>query len=377
LAEQAGRTHLYLRSLDLYAHLLADTGDLMAASVIVQKARVCFQSTSEDDSLLPIPEFTASYIAYQRDELEEARRSCLHAIQAARQHEAWPWEMKAHVFLSDVYRARHNTEGALRELNEADILMRDRVSQTRARGHRLLDAISARRAWIAIAQGERGAAAGWRAHASSIDAERASLTSWIDRPVLTVTVRAFLLDGHTDQVMAFLTPLLARAEAAGAGEAYLGLLVLWALVQVAAGKHDRALQELAAALRLSAPQQNRRFFLDEGKQMPALLHAALQHQALDLPTRRFTRDLLTRFSSSAAPARRVEPTHPDLVEALSDREREILRLVASGLSNQEIADQLIVELSTVKWYITSIHGKLGVGRRTQAVARGRELGLLP
>jgi LuxR family maltose regulon positive regulatory protein len=66
-----------------------------------------------------------------------------------------------------------------------------------------------------------------------------------------------------------------------------------------------------------------------------------------------------------------------LVEPLSDRELEVLRLVAEGLSNREIAQALYISLRTVKWHTGNIYGKLGVKSRTQAVARARTLGVLP
>ncbi|KPV49563.1 LuxR family transcriptional regulator, partial [Kouleothrix aurantiaca] len=65
-----------------------------------------------------------------------------------------------------------------------------------------------------------------------------------------------------------------------------------------------------------------------------------------------------------------------LAEALTPREREVLRLIAAGASNQAIAQQLVLTLGTVKKYANSIFGKLGVRSRTQAIVRGRELGLL-
>jgi LuxR family maltose regulon positive regulatory protein len=68
---------------------------------------------------------------------------------------------------------------------------------------------------------------------------------------------------------------------------------------------------------------------------------------------------------------------PGLVEPLSDREREVLALLAAGRSNQQIADQLFLALDTVKKHVSHILDKLGAGNRTQAVTRARELGQLP
>jgi LuxR family maltose regulon positive regulatory protein len=65
-----------------------------------------------------------------------------------------------------------------------------------------------------------------------------------------------------------------------------------------------------------------------------------------------------------------------LIEPLSDRELELLHLIAAGMSNSQIAEQLVVTVGTVKWHLNNIYGKLDVRSRTQAAARARELGLL-
>jgi LuxR family maltose regulon positive regulatory protein len=69
-------------------------------------------------------------------------------------------------------------------------------------------------------------------------------------------------------------------------------------------------------------------------------------------------------------------SHPDLLDALSERELEILRLVAGGMSNQQIADEMVIALGTVKTHVHNIYGKLGVESRTQAIARARDLSLI-
>ena len=73
----------------------------------------------------------------------------------------------------------------------------------------------------------------------------------------------------------------------------------------------------------------------------------------------------------------VSPPSREMVEPLSSRELEILELVAKGLTNQQIAEQLFLSLATVKWHTHNIYGKLGVHNRTQAVAKARALGMLP
>ncbi len=72
----------------------------------------------------------------------------------------------------------------------------------------------------------------------------------------------------------------------------------------------------------------------------------------------------------------IEPLTDALIEPLSERELEVLQYLATGMSNQAIADQLFVSLAAVKWHARNIYGKLEVNNRTQAVARARELGFL-
>ncbi len=76
-------------------------------------------------------------------------------------------------------------------------------------------------------------------------------------------------------------------------------------------------------------------------------------------------------------ASHAAPADQTLAELLSERELEVLRLIADGNSNQEIADKLFLSVATVKWYITHIYSKLGVQSRTQVIMRARQLGLLP
>jgi LuxR family maltose regulon positive regulatory protein len=108
-------------------------------------------------------------------------------------------------------------------------------------------------------------------------------------------------------------------------------------------------------------------FLDEGEPMMRLLHEAIRHKVKP----EFARQLLGRFPSS-----RPAEIPIGLVEPLSEREIEVLKLVAAGLSNQEIAVRLYLSLRTIKFHTGNIYGKLGVKSRIEAVSKARSLGLL-
>jgi LuxR family maltose regulon positive regulatory protein len=126
---------------------------------------------------------------------------------------------------------------------------------------------------------------------------------------------------------------------------------------------------LERALSLAEPEGYVRTFVDEGEPMARLLRRALA-QGL-APS--YVASLLAALGEEAMP---LPPGEQPLVEPLTQREIEVLHLIAAGLSNQEIAQELVIALSTVKSHINHMYGKLGVKSRTQAVARAQELGLL-
>ena len=149
--------------------------------------------------------------------------------------------------------------------------------------------------------------------------------------------------------------------------------ILQARVQDALGNSERAAQEMALALEMAAPEGYRRVFLHEGMQILPILTRS-RPAAPD-----FVDTLLAAFQgetrrSPGSPS--TERSQLPLVESLNERELQVLRLIAQGLSNREIADQLVLALSTVKSHINNVYGKLGAKSRTQAVALARALGLL-
>ena len=128
-----------------------------------------------------------------------------------------------------------------------------------------------------------------------------------------------------------------------------------------------ARDRLARALQAAAPEEYVRAFLDENAQILTLL-PELRHVAPSFVDR--------LLESADVPRARREAAAQPLIEPLSDRELEVLGLIAAGLRNREIADQLFIAHGTVKRHINNIYGKLSVHSRTQAIARARELGLL-
>jgi LuxR family transcriptional regulator, maltose regulon positive regulatory protein len=249
-----------------------------------------------------------------------------------------------------------------------------------------LNPVPAQRARLLLAQGDLAAAADWtRQRGLTPDDE----PSYPREPEQLVLARVLLAQDRLDHALG----LLERLEALAVKQQRTGSLIeiqaLQALALAARGEEAAAVAALAEALRLAHPQGHVRVFADEGPPMGALLGRLLAAQredrtAADVPLRflgRLARALEPAAAGAGPPAtstaRSPAAAVPGLVEPLSGRELEVLRLLAAGRPNQEIAEELVVALSTVKKHVTHILDKLGATNRTQATARARELGLLP
>jgi LuxR family maltose regulon positive regulatory protein len=150
----------------------------------------------------------------------------------------------------------------------------------------------------------------------------------------------------------------------------ISILNLQALAYWMQRRSDLAWLNLSQALDLAGPKGCVRIFTDEGEPLRQLLLACAPRMT-DRHQQVYAQKLLDSFKVSADPARST-----DLTDALSEREIEVLRLIANGLSNQEIADRLVVSLATVKKHINNLYSKLDVKSRTQALIRARSSGLL-
>ena len=149
---------------------------------------------------------------------------------------------------------------------------------------------------------------------------------------------------------------------------------LQALALHARGDAEQALEALARALSLAEPEGYVRTFVDEGQPLAALLPGVGGQSSR--ASQAYVARLQAAFGFELADKAPRTKEAPSLVEPLSDREREVLRLVAQGLTNREIADRLVIAVSTVKSHTNHIYGKLGVKNRTQAIARAQTLDLL-
>ena len=183
--------------------------------------------------------------------------------------------------------------------------------------------------------------------------------------------RVCLAQGNLGEAIQLLETLSRSAEGFGRIGIIIEILMLEALAYKASGKPEKALDLLKRSLMLAEPGRYISLFVDEGVPMANLLFEAAKQKI----TPEYTQCLLQAFSVPA-PKPELFSKPSKIAEPLSDRELDVLALLAQGLSNKEISHRLSIELRTVKWHTGNIFGKLGVKNRTQAVARAREIEIL-
>jgi LuxR family maltose regulon positive regulatory protein len=257
------------------------------------------------------------------------------------------------VFVARLKLAQGDVSGAAAVLDEAEAFVRRHNFVFR------MPDVAAARVLLLLHQGHLAAAA--------------HLAQTHDLPISQA--RVHLAQGDTSTALAVLLPWRRQVEAKGWADEQLKVMVLQAVALHMNGDKDKAVQLLCDALALAAPGGFIRLFVDEG---PPMAHLLSEAAALGmLPD--YTGKLLAVLEADAQKRENTSSLPPPaqpLIEPLSPRELEVLHLMAQGLSNQEMCERLFLALSTVKGHNRNIFGKLQVQRRTEAVARARELGLL-
>jgi LuxR family maltose regulon positive regulatory protein len=245
----------------------------------------------------------------------------------------------------------------------------------------LLNPVPAQRARLLLAQGDVRAAAQWaQAAGLSPDDE----PDYPNESAYLVLARVLLAQGDPGPALTLLHRLLGAAVSQGRTGSIVEIQALRALALAARDDHASAMGALTEALTLACPRGYVRVFADEGAPMRALLaelsvaRPGQQHAARRVDPGYLAALVRACGQPAAVPPRsRAAGAAPGLAEPLTDRELEVLRLLAAGRSNQRIAHDLVVALDTVKKHVTHVLGKLGAANRTEAAARARQLGLIP
>jgi len=316
------------------------------------------------------------------NDLEAGMREALAGIEYGQQGRSLGVQVCGYTRLGMLAQARGDAKGAAQAFQKAV-----QLASTRRRTSFLPHHDVQARLWWR--QGDVDAAWRWtQARGLSADDE----LSYMNETAHLTLARVLLAQNRLDEAVRLLTRLRSAAEAAGRMGRVIEILAVLALALQARGETGQALAVLEQALALAEPEGYVRVFVDEGEAMREVMSQwglEIRRQKRNGGEAKLNRllvyadKLLAAFPDRTPQLSITNDQSPTstlqslpLLEALSEREIEILRFIAAGMSNQEIARRLVVALSTIQWHIKNVYGKLNVHRRTQAVARARELGLL-
>jgi LuxR family maltose regulon positive regulatory protein len=191
---------------------------------------------------------------------------------------------------------------------------------------------------------------------------------YLREPEYRILLRLLLAQGDHDAALALSKRMLQKAEATNRMGRVIEILILQALAFQGKKEVSHALAVLERAVSLAQPEGYVRAFLDEGEPMAKLLYQAKTHRI----GTGYAAELLSAMGEASGA---TQPPAQLLIEPLTMRELEVLKLIEAGYSNQEIAAKLVISIPTVKRHISNIYAKLGVKSRTHAVSLGRELRL--
>ena len=362
IAQSAEDSHVTVTNLCDLVRLQIVQGRLHKAAATCQHAlALAHDSARQSGWRLPVTGHVYTHLSRvlrEWNDLETATRLAEEGVELCRQ---WGWaELLVHggIYLAGTRHAIGDPKGAL------DAIKTAKEAASKLSSH-FVGVVEAHEARLSLAQGDAAAAARW--------AERSGLSvdeklSFQQRLQYLTLARVLIAQGRLDEAARLVARLVDVVAAAGATGYVIETLVVQAMALHAQGRDSQALKVLERVLSLAEPEGYVRTFIDEGAPMGDLLQRAAA-RGIKLS---YVSALLAALEADAG-SRGVQAP---LVEPLSERELEVLRVLATGLSNKEIAETLFIAVGTVKQHLKSIYGKLGVHSRTEAAHRARDLGLL-
>ena len=375
MAQKAGNVYSAVAAAAYQARALVGQGRLNEAHRVVEHAL----NMSSPSAQLSQARVTAAGLAcailgsllYESNRLEEAEQYLTEAIEMGQQLAYGSALWSAYHTLARIKFIHSDPKGAETLVEEA---RRYRMSYTVLLPARLMDA---EQALSQLILGRLEDAERW---ATTYRAEQTGSARFVHEIEGLIQVRLYLLQGQPEQARALLDRLRVGVDSSDRQGHLIEILTLTALSQFALGEVPSAVDTLQTTLRIAEPEGYLRTFVDEGQPMAALLYQALAGGVLPDYIGRLLAafpadETIADSSPDHSKQRQVESAQDHLVEPLSEREVEVLQRMAGGASNRDIAEALTIAVTTAKKHVSNIIRKLGVDNRTQAVAKGRTLGL--
>jgi len=315
-----------------------------------------------------------SKIPYEWNNLQFAGQVIQEGLDLCRQSGDLEYRIIGYVMKSRLMGAQGNLEGANRAMQEAENMVK--VYTVPATTISLVEAFRARLLLVqAPAEAFR-----W---AEQSGLQTSDEISFIREQEYRSLVRVAAKRGEIQEALSLLSRLSASAESAGRMGWVIHHLVLQAKIFNDSGYFEKAQEALERALGWAQPEGFQRVFLDEGESMGKLLlkiKKLRKSQVKDFWIGAYLDGLISSFgfveASSQPSAMDIRSVQSGYFEPLSEREVEVLRMVAAGKTNQQIASELFLVVGTVKRHLNNIFGKLGVQNRTACVAKAREMKII-
>lgn len=327
----------------LMAEICIRQGELRRAGGLYREV---LDDAAEDPSDYAFALFGLAWVAYEGNDLDTAERLSRQAYQLAKELGEDETQARSGLVLAQALQARGEPAEAQGLLGSVEALPRLYKWPLQYREAR------ACRALLALRAGDMTVAQAWFA---ACDTGLDSAMRIQQEMEALVAARLFIAQGDVPEALRLLDQWQIEARSHHHVRAELEILILKSLAYTAQEQRTQAAHTLIKALKLAEPEGYMRLFLDEGRPLADLLQAILPTLA-DESLGRYARRLLA-FGQSADVA---------MIEPLSPQERRVLRLLSAGLSNPEIADELIVSINTVKTQVKSIYRKLNVSSRDEA-----------
>jgi LuxR family maltose regulon positive regulatory protein len=296
-------------------------------------------------------------IRYEWNELDAALHDVQTGLAHGQQAEITDVLLRGSLALARILKAQGDMEGALIALNDADgVAEKMGVAQVKVW-------ISALRAQVWLARGNTEAALDWASRFVG------PIQDVVYPSVPIALAKVWLSQRQPDKALSLLDHALQSAQTVGRLGNAIHIMAAQAIVYYAQVQPERAFAKLEQAIELAEPEGYVRVFVDEGAPMARLLHRML--------TRSSATEYVSRLLEALGESIKIkQPLAGKLIEPLSQRELEVLRLIVQGSTNKEIADELVLTVNTVKRHISNIFGKLHVSNRVQASVQARQLNLL-
>ncbi len=345
----------------------------IATETYQEGLRLATTPDEKETAVAGFPNIRLGDVLRERNELEQARQHLYHGIEQCIQLGQADVLVDGYICLARYQMTVGDRDGARDSLRRADqVLERTKVDpfvqcwleDCRLRFWMLEGNLPAVVRWVEQSGLETAGPFSYHYDLHHINLARALVFEGLQVPSQAALVEATEL----------LARLASAADQAGWVQEKIKILVLLSEAYQASGRQVEALQAYAQAAILAEPGSYVRLFVDEGAPMMELLSAAAAQGIRP----EYTNKLLAAFEVQTRDERPTPSVlgPSSLVEPLSPRELEVLRLIAQGLSNQEIGERLFLALDTVKGHNRRIFDKLQVQRRTEAIARANELGIL-